>query len=281
MLTDIYKVFLLLFHCCILLEIKLRAIVTANADAVAVATTGAGACACVATATVYMIKDAGTRTFAQPLVVFHLKRSSLCCLLAEEHALPHMTGLNWFEFFSGLCSSHTELCGSDHCWGKCTLLISKTFYTCKTPVTRQFLMLWRHTSIRFLIYIYAPPIVLGTCHTWNWSQKMPPDYSLVIRAWITCIKRNPHRVKVVFTPPRAVPSTDSCFRACEWYIPVHWTSNYFLILLKLYLARLMLPGHLCLTIEEKPFIPQAQHNLCCTYDNQKPERAYWFHRNSR
>ena len=52
---DIYKVFLLLFRCCILLEIKLIATATAT------------------TATMYMIKDAGTCTLTQRLVVFHLK----------------------------------------------------------------------------------------------------------------------------------------------------------------------------------------------------------------
>ena len=34
-------------------------------------------------------------------------------------------------------------------------------------------------------------------------------------------------------------------------------------------------------LEKAPFIPQARHNLCCTCNNQKSERTYWFHRNSR
>ena len=26
---------------------------------------------------------------------------------------------------------------------------------------------------------------------------------------------------------------------------------------------------------------EVQHNICCTYGNQKSERTYWFHKNSR
>ena len=76
-----------------------------------------------------------------------------------------------------------------------------------------------------------------------------------------------------------VPSADGCFSGCKWFI--HWTSDYFFILLNLFLARGMLPGNFCLTFEEKTFHSQARHNLCCTCNNQKSERAYWFHRNSR
>ena len=75
-LTDICKVFMLLFHYCILLEIRLRTIATATAIAAAACATGAagaGACVAAATATVYMIEDAGTCTFTQPLVVFRLQ----------------------------------------------------------------------------------------------------------------------------------------------------------------------------------------------------------------
>ena len=81
MLADIYKVFLLLFHCCILLEIRLTTIATVTAIAAAAACAtgaggagaGAGAAEAAAMATVNMIEDAGTCTFTQPLVVFHLK----------------------------------------------------------------------------------------------------------------------------------------------------------------------------------------------------------------
>ena len=52
---DINKEFLLLFRCCILLEIKLIATATATTD------------------TMYMIEDADTCTLTQRLVVFHLK----------------------------------------------------------------------------------------------------------------------------------------------------------------------------------------------------------------
>ena len=68
-LPNIYNLFPLLFHCCILLEIKLTTTATATAT----------------TATMYMIDDAGTCTLTQRLVVFHL----------ELH-LPYLTGLNWF-----------------------------------------------------------------------------------------------------------------------------------------------------------------------------------------
>ena len=79
---------MLLFHCCILLEIRLTTIATATAIAAAAAAAacatgagaggagaGAGAAAAeaAAMATVNMIEDAGTCTFTQPLVVFHLK----------------------------------------------------------------------------------------------------------------------------------------------------------------------------------------------------------------
>ena len=56
-LPDIYKVFMLLFYCCILLEIKLTTTATAPAP----------------TATMHMIEDAGTCTLTQPLVMFRLK----------------------------------------------------------------------------------------------------------------------------------------------------------------------------------------------------------------
>ena len=76
-LTDVYRVFLLLFHCCILSEIKLRTIATATGTAIAAgggaggaggAGAGAGVAAATATATA-----AGTCTFTHPLVVFHPK----------------------------------------------------------------------------------------------------------------------------------------------------------------------------------------------------------------
>ena len=52
-----------------------------------------------------------------------------------------------------------------------------------------------------------------------------------------------------------VPSTDGCFSACKWFI--HWTSDYFFILLNLFLARGMLPGNFCLTFEENtPSFPR-------------------------
>ena len=88
-LTDIYEVFLLLFHCCILLEIKLTTIATA-----------------VATTTIYTIEDTGTCTSAQPLVVFRLHIvdtiSSSSCLLVEEQILSYLTGLNWFAILHRL-----------------------------------------------------------------------------------------------------------------------------------------------------------------------------------
>ena len=62
-----------------------------------------------------------------------------------------------------------------------------------------------------------------------------------------------------------VPSADGCFSACEWFIHVHWTSDYFFILLNLFLARGMLPGNFWLTFEEKNFIPQLMwfHWIYC------------------
>ena len=64
-------------------------------------------------------------------------------------------------------------------------------------------------------------------------------------------------------PPPPVPSADGCFSACKWFI--HWTSDYFFIILNLFLAREMLPGNFCLTFEEntpsfpRPDITPAVH----------------------
>ena len=93
------------------------------------------------------------------------------------------------------------------------------------------------------------------------------------------VEHGSHASTGILTWHKLVPSADYCVSACKWFI--HWTSDYFFILLNLFLARGMLPGNFCLTFEKKHFIPQARHNLCCTCNNQKSERAYWFHRNSR
>ena len=77
---NIYKVFLLLFHCCILLEIKL--------------TTAACHCYCYCC----YVYDRGcwhmyidTTPGSVPS-----RASSSSCLLAEGQTLPYLTGLNWF-----------------------------------------------------------------------------------------------------------------------------------------------------------------------------------------
>ena len=80
-LTDIYKVFLLVFHCCILLKIKLTITATATA-----------------TATITTIYDRGCWHMYIDTVPGSVpsKASSSSCLLAEEQTLPYLTGLNWF-----------------------------------------------------------------------------------------------------------------------------------------------------------------------------------------
>ena len=77
-----------------------------------------------------------------------------------------------------------------------------------------------------------------------------------------------------------VPRADGCFSVCKWFI--HWTSDYFFILLKLLLARGMLPGKFLFDVwRKKTSFPRPDiTNICCTCNNQS-ERAYWFHRNSR
>ena len=72
-----------------------------------------------------------------------------------------------------------------------------------------------------------------------------------------------HKLVWLYLP---VPSAGGCFSACKWFI--HWTGDYFFILLNLFLARGMLPGNFCLTFEEKTFHSQARHNLCCTCNNR-------------
>ena len=93
-----------------------------------------------------------------------------------------------------------------------------------------------------------------------------------------------------------VPSADDSCSACKWFI--HWTSDDDVIKWKLFLyywpfvppilyssqsflARGMLPGNFVWRLKKNPFIPKARHSFCCTCTNQKSERAYWFHRNSR
>ena len=79
-LTAIYKVFLLLFHCCIMLEIKLTTTATATTTtttttntATTNTTTNTTTTSTTAT-TMYTIKDAGTCTLTKNLLVFRLKR---------------------------------------------------------------------------------------------------------------------------------------------------------------------------------------------------------------
>ena len=182
-LTAIYNAFLLLFHCCIMLEIKLTTTATATATAATTNSTTA------TTTTMYTIKDAGTCTLTQHLLVFRRKlHLHPVCWLRNRLFLIWLvwTGLQF-------C---TDLCSSDHCWGKCNLVISITFYTWKTSVAGQYLVLWHHTSTGL------PAVHQHLCPTrgpWDLGQpevvtENAPDDSLVSRAWMTCTNRNPHMV---------------------------------------------------------------------------------------
>ena len=87
------------------------------------------------TTTIYTIEDAGSRTLTHPLVMFRLK--------LHIHPVSWETGFSLFGWFELVWR---VLCSSDRCWGKCNFVITMTFYTCKTAVARQYLVLWRRTS---------------------------------------------------------------------------------------------------------------------------------------
>ena len=171
-LTDIYNLFLLQFHCCILLKIKLTttataaaAIAIATAATAATATATATTAAAVAMTTTTTIEDASTCTLTQYPVVFHLN-----LLLHSVCKLGNRLFVTWLVW-SGLqfCA---DLFSSDRCWGKCNLAISMTFYTCKTAVAtcaRQYLVLWRRTSTELPAAHeqLSPPVALGTWNNWK------------------------------------------------------------------------------------------------------------------
>ena len=73
------------------------------------------------------------------LLVFRLKlHLHPVCQLRNRLCLIWLvwTGLQFF----------TDLCRSDHCWGKWNVVISITFYTWNASVAGQYLMLWHRTS---------------------------------------------------------------------------------------------------------------------------------------
>ena len=230
-LTDIYKAFLLLFHCCIMLEIKLPT--TANATTAAAA---AAATTSTTTTTMYTIKDAGIRTLTQHLVVFRLK--------LHLQALPHLTGLNWFPILYRFVQFGPLLRPMQ-------------------PGNSHYLLHMENISSRAVSGAVAPHIHWITSCS---STFLPHSWSLGLGTTGTgdrkCLQMTAFSVghgshastgilpwyKVVWLH-LTVPSADGCFSACKWFI--HWTIHYFFILLKLFLARGMLPGNFCLTFEEK------------------------------
>ena len=100
-LTDIYKIYLLLFYCSILLEIRLTITATAATTTATAAT--AATTTTTTTTTMYM---AEYYVICILCVLCHMyiditpgsvpsKASSPFCLFAEEQTLPYLTGLNW------------------------------------------------------------------------------------------------------------------------------------------------------------------------------------------
>ena len=159
----------------------------------------------------------------------------------------------------------TDLCSSDHCWGKCNLVISMTFYTCKTAVARPYLMLWCCTSTALLINIHALPVVLGTWNNWNWWQKMPPSDSLVSMDHIHQKESSQALSWFDFASPcptqtAVLMHVNGTYRYIGQVI-ISWFFSNFTLLKECFLV--ISVWHL----KKKPSIPQAQHNLCCRYDN--------------
>ena len=167
-LTDIYEIYLLLFYCSILLEIRL------TITATAATTTATAATAATTTTTITTIMyTAEYYVICILCVLCHMyiditpgsvpsKASSPFCLLAEEQTLPYLTGLNWFailhRFVQFIKLSRQMQPGNFHD------LLHMQNSSCKA---------------------------VGTWINWKCWQKMSPDDSLVIKA---CIKRNPRRV---------------------------------------------------------------------------------------
>ena len=124
-LFDIYKAFLLLFHCCILLEIKPPITATAT-----ITTTYDRGCW-------HMYIDTSPGSGSS-------KASSSSCLLDEEQTLPYLTGLNWFAILHRFVQFRSLLRqmqpGNFH----------DLFYACKTAVARQYLVLWHRASTGLL-----------------------------------------------------------------------------------------------------------------------------------
>ena len=87
-----------------------------------------------------------------------------------------------------------------------------------------------------------------------------PDDSLVIRAWVTGHMHQKKSSQLNW-PALCLVQTTGLVHVDGTYIGQVIISWYFQTLL-------------CLTFE-------VQHNLCCTYDDQKSERAFWFLGNSR
>ena len=82
-------------------------------------------------------KDAGTCTLTQHILVFRLKlHFHPACQLRLFLIWLVWTGLQFCR----------DLCSSDHCWGKCNLVISITSYTWKISVAGEYLVLWHRTS---------------------------------------------------------------------------------------------------------------------------------------
>ena len=144
-----------------MLEIKLTTTATATATAATTNSTTA------TTTTMYTIKDAGTCTLTQHLLVFRRKlHLHPVCWLRNRLFLIWLvwTGLQF-------C---TDLCSSDHCWGKCNLVIPLPFTHEKHQLQGS---IWccgttHPLDYQLFINIYAPLVVLGTWDNRKWWQKM-------------------------------------------------------------------------------------------------------------
>ena len=170
--------------------------------------------------------------------------SSSSCPLAEEQALPHLIGLNWFAILHRYFQ-----------FGSLLGLMQ--------PGNFHYLLHMENISCRAVSGAVAPHIhwitsCSSTCMPHSWSLGLGTTGTgdrKCLHMTALSVEHGSHASPGILTWYKLVwlhlpvPSTDGCFSARKWFI--HWTSDYFFIPLNLFLARGILPGKFCLTFEEK------------------------------
>ena len=139
------------------------------------------------------------------------RASSLSCMLAEGQTLSYLTGLNWFAILHRFVQFKSLLrqmqLGNSHD------LLHMLNSSCKAVSSAVAPHIYWITSCSSTSM--HRPLPLGLETTWTVDRKGLRAPKGILTAELTS----------------SVPSSDDCFSACKWYI--HWTSDYFLILLKL------------------------------------------------